>query len=325
MKTPTPVLLHQLVEAAAVRDPAACALEYGAETLNYAELARAVASFAASATTLGIERGERIAVYLEKRFETMIALFGASAAGAVMVPVNPSLKPAQVGHILSDCTVRILVTSTERLRGLTQVLQACPEVATVVLVDGEGKDARNGAPKVFAWHELQSTPPMTVHRAIDTDMAAIFYTSGSTGRPKGVVVSHRNLVAGAQSVAGYLENRADDALLAALPLSFDAGFSQLTTAFVAGARVALLNYLLPQDVLQAIERHRITGLTAVPPLYIQLARLAWPVGAGASLRYFANTGGHMPGEVLALLRKRLPAAKPYLMYGLTEAFRSGRT
>jgi long-subunit acyl-CoA synthetase (AMP-forming) len=86
-------------------------------------------------------------------------------------------------------------------------------------------------------------------------MTAILYTSGSTGKPKGVVLSHRNMVAGAKSVASYLENTRDDTLLAALPLSFDAGFSQLTTAFHVGARVVLLNYLLPRDVLKALERN----------------------------------------------------------------------
>ena len=158
---------------------------------------------------------------------------------------------------------------------------------------------------------------------LDAEFPLFFiYTSGSTGKPKGVVLSHRNMVAGAKSVASYLGNHAGDTLLAALPLSFDAGFSQLTTAFHAGARVVLLNYLLPRDVLRALERERVTGLTAVPPLYIQLAALEWPSSIGAHLRYFANTGGRMPRETLQLLRQRVPAARPFLMYGLTEAFRS---
>jgi acyl-CoA ligase (AMP-forming) (exosortase A-associated) len=153
-------------------------------------------------------------------------------------------------------------------------------------------------------------------------MVSILYTSGSTGRPKGVVLSHRNMVAGAKSVASYLGNGPHDTLLAALPLSFDAGFSQLTTAFHSGARVVLLNYLLPRDVLKALERERVTGLTAVPPLYIQLSALDWPAAIGEHLRYFANTGGRMPRETLAALRARVPKAQPFLMYGLTEAFRS---
>jgi acyl-CoA synthetase (AMP-forming)/AMP-acid ligase II len=145
---------------------------------------------------------------------------------------------------------------------------------------------------------------------------------GASGKPKGVVLSHRKMVAGAKSVASYLDNRPADTLLAALPLSFDAGFSQLTTAFHVGARVVLLNYLLPRDVLKALEREKVTGLTAVPPLYIQLSQLEWPTTITEHLRYFANTGGRMPRETLAALRSRLPRSQPFLMYGLTEAFRS---
>jgi acyl-CoA ligase (AMP-forming) (exosortase A-associated) len=130
------------------------------------------------------------------------------------------------------------------------------------------------------------------------------------------------MVAGAKSVAGYLENGPSDAILSALPLSFDAGFSQLTTAFHTGARVVLLNYLLPRDVLQEMVREQVTGLTAVPPLWIQLVQLEWPAAIAGHLRYIANTGGRMPRETLAELRRRLPNTKPYLMYGLTEAFRS---
>jgi acyl-CoA ligase (AMP-forming) (exosortase A-associated) len=130
------------------------------------------------------------------------------------------------------------------------------------------------------------------------------------------------MVAGAKSVASYLDNQRGDTLLAALPLSFDAGFSQLTTAFHSAARVVLLNYLMPRDVLNAMEHESVTGLTAVPPLFIQLAQLEWPPAIGEHLRYFANTGGRMPRETLALLRQRVPSAKPFLMYGLTEAFRS---
>jgi acyl-CoA ligase (AMP-forming) (exosortase A-associated) len=175
---------------------------------------------------------------------------------------------------------------------------------------------------VTRWSDLLASPPRPGHRVIDVDMAAILYTSGSTGKPKGVVLSHRNMVAGAKSVASYLENNAQDTLLAALPLSFDAGFSQLTTAFHVGARVVLLNYLMPRDVLKAMEREQVTGLTAVPPLYIQLTQMEWPAAINAHLRYFANTGGRMPRETLTLLRQRVPKAKPFLMYGLTEAFRS---
>jgi acyl-CoA ligase (AMP-forming) (exosortase A-associated) len=176
--------------------------------------------------------------------------------------------------------------------------------------------------ETLGWGEVMAAPERAGHRVIDTDMAAILYTSGSTGKPKGVVLSHRNMVAGAKSVAQYLGNHSEDALLAALPLSFDAGFSQLTTAFLVGARAVLLNYLLPRDVLNALVAETVTGLTAVPPLWIQLAQLEWPDTIAEHLRYIANTGGRMPFETLKTLRAMLPGTKPYLMYGLTEAFRS---
>jgi acyl-CoA ligase (AMP-forming) (exosortase A-associated) len=157
---------------------------------------------------------------------------------------------------------------------------------------------------------------------IDQDMVAILYTSGSTGLPKGVVLSHRNVVAGARSVSRYLENTPEDRILAVLPLSFDAGMSQVTTAFNVGAAAVLMNHLLPQDVIRHVIRERISGLACVPPLWNQLARLTWPEQAARSLRYITNTGGHMPLATLKALRAALPTTKVYLMYGLTEAFRS---
>ena len=154
-------------------------------------------------------------------------------------------------------------------------------------------------------------------------MAAILYTSGSTGKPKGVVLSHRNLLVGAASVAQYLNNTSSDRILALLPLSFDYGLSQLTTAFSVGASVVLMNYLLPQDVMRTIVDEKITGLAAVPPLWIQLVQQKWPgPDALSSLRYITNSGGAMPATTLAALRAIVPAAQVYLMYGLTEAFRS---
>jgi acyl-CoA ligase (AMP-forming) (exosortase A-associated) len=137
-----------------------------------------------------------------------------------------------------------------------------------------------------------------------------------------VVLSHRNLLAGADSVAQYLENTAVDRLLAVLPFSFDYGFSQLTTAFSVGASCYLLEYLMPRDIPKAVARYRITGLAAVPPLWVQLAELDWSGVDASSLRYFTNSGGAMPTATLGALRRHFPAASPFLMYGLTEAFRS---
>lgn len=316
------VLLHELIAASAATRPDAIALTLGDRHLVYTELHAAVSGFAAGLTGLGVARSERVAVYLDKRPETVVAFFGASTAGCAFVPVNPVLKAEQVGHILQDCNVRILVTSPERLAALTGTLDYCHDLRHVVLTGDTPELPALSGTSVHRWSSLMDAPQHLGHRVIDTDMAAILYTSGSTGRPKGVVLSHRNMVTGAKTVAEYLENRADDTLLSALPLSFDAGFSQLTTAFHAGARVVLLNYLMPRDVIKALAKERVTGLTAVPPLWIQLAALDWPDTITEHLRYIANTGGRMPLETLTTLRHKLPGTRPYLMYGLTEAFRA---
>ena len=314
-------LLHHLPLIAAERDGDASALTLRDQTLSYRDLAGALDRVATGLLALGIKRGERVAFYLDKRFETVAAAFGIAQVGAVFVPVNPLLKAEQVGHILRDCNVRVVVTSAERLDVIAATLADCPDLRQVVVLGAitpllpPGKD-------IVAWSDFTSATGGHGHRVIDTDMVAILYTSGSTGRPKGVVLSHRNMVAGAKSVAGYLENTGADTILAALPLSFDAGFSQLTTAFHVRARVVLLNYLMPRDVINALAKERVTGLTAVPPLWIQLSQLPWPEGIADHLRYIANTGGRMPRETLAQLRSNLPRTKPYLMYGLTEAFRS---
>ena len=272
----------------------------------------------------GLGRGERVAIYLPKQIETVAAMFGAAAGGGVYVPVNPALKPRQVGHIMTDCNVRVLVTSPDRFAGFEEILDQLPDLRVIVLT-GSAPDSAGERVRMIGWEDFQtlgSASSAEPYRVIDSDMAAILYTSGSTGLPKGVVLSHSNIVAGAMSVAEYLENTADDRLLSVLPLSFDYGMSQLTTAFHVGASVVLMNYLLARDVVRAVAEHRVTGLACVPPLWIQLANLDWPEAASRSVRYFTNSGGRMPRAILDKLRARLPNAKPYLMYGLTEAFRS---
>src|SRR5476649_968685 len=176
---------------------------------------------------------------------------------------------------------------------------------------------------MMAWQSLLAAGadiPMAPHAVVDTDMAAILYTSGSTGRPKGVVLSHRNMVAGALSVASYLRNTPQDRILCVLPLSFDYGLSQLTTAFASGACAVLMNYLLLRDIIETVEQEAITGLAAVPPLWIQLSQLSWPLSS--PLRYITNSGGVMQRSSVERLRLSLPRTQIFLMYGLTEAFRS---
>ena len=316
-------LLFELPLRSADRTPTAPALSLKSETLSYGALAAQLERFAAATVALGIGKLERVAIYLPKQPENVVAMFGAPRAGAVFVPVNPLLKGPQVAHILRDCNVRVLITSPERAASLAEVLGDCPDLKHLILIGGAPVAAPPAHVAVHDWAQFMSGgASQRGHRLIDADVVSIFYTSGSTGKPKGVVLSHKNMVTGAHSVAQYLGNSPADRLLAVLPFSFDYGFSQLSTAFHSGASVVLMDYLMPRDVISAAARERVTGLAGVPPLWIQLADLEWPDAVRDSLRYITNSGGAMPVATLKKLRASLPKTRPFLMYGLTEAFRS---
>lgn len=317
--------LHHLLAEGAERDGAAPAVTVKDTTRTYAQMWADTAAAGSGLRRLGLFTEDRVAVYLDKRIETVAAIFGTSAAGGAFVPVNPLLRSQQVAFILDDCDARVLVTTPERLAMLRNDLATCTALEHVVVVgDPPATDDQPNCAtyRVTTWDDLVTEPDPLPDVGIDSSMAAILYTSGSTGAPKGVVLSHRNLIVGAESVSSYLANTADDVIAAVLPLSFDAGFSQLTTAFSVGAHVILINYLAPADVRNQCSTHGVTGLTCVPPLWIQLADLEWPADAAGRIRYFANTGGRMPKSTLDVLRAQFVNADPFLMYGLTEAFRS---
>lgn len=320
-----PDLIHQFIARSAQMLPDAPAVLFKDQCLSYAQLQERVETMANALLGLGVGPGERVAVYLPKQLETVVGLFGTAAAGACFVPINPLLKPRQLTHILPHCNVRVLLTSTTRLESLLSVVGTCPDLHTIVVVEDDIPQTARALPQqLISYRDFCriSSGGRAPHRRIDTDMTAILYTSGSTGNPKGVVLSHRNMVAGARSVASYLDNTPHDRILAVLPLSFDAGLSQLTTAFSVGASVVLMDYLLPRDVIRAVERYGVTGLAAVPPLWNQLKDLQWPAAAVQSLRYITNTGGAMPVTTTRALQRALPSTLIFLMYGLTESFRS---
>jgi acyl-CoA synthetase (AMP-forming)/AMP-acid ligase II len=137
-----------------------------------------------------------------------------------------------------------------------------------------------------------------------------------------VVLSHRNIVAGAFTVSQYVKNTEHDRLLSILPFNFDYGLNQLTSAFLHRAQIVLLDPLFPKDVLKTVEKFQITGLAAVAATWIQLLQIPWDAEKLKSIRYMTNSGGAIPEHYVLEMVNRLPNAEMYLMYGLTEAFRS---
>ena len=316
-------LLHELFDAAARRSPDSQALRYRGTGISYAALRQRTIHVAAALARLGVKRGDRIAICMQNRPEVIELALAASRLGAIFVPVSPILKVRQLEHLLNDAGATLLAASQGATHALDELLRNCPTVKTLVLCDAGELPKPDGAARAVNYDELtveSAAPPAT--QAIGDDAAALLYTSGSTGRPKGVIVSHRNLVAGALSVSQYQRNGAGDRILAALPLSFDYGFSQVTVAFAVGACAVLTNFALPAALMQEAQAERITGLAGVPTMWMHLAAMEWPASVVKSLRYITNSGGVMPLAVLARLRGALPDTQVFCMYGLTEAFRS---
>lgn len=314
-------LLHHLIAQQAARQPQAVAVRHPAGQTTYGALAVSVENIALHWVELGLAPGERVAFWLPKRIEAVQTVFATSAAGGVVVPINPLLKPAQAAHVLRDSGASLLVTQTNRWTSLQPHLASLPALRWVALVDDSAASEHAGIECLpFAAFE-EPVHDVCLPQGVETDLAALLYTSGSTGHPKGVMLTQRNLLAGAESVAEYLGIHADDRLLAVLPLSFDYGLSQLTTAFARGASVTLLDYLLPRDLHKMIVEHEISVLAGVPTLWHLLAAQPW-LPELTSLRVLTNSGGHLSRAIVNQLRQALPQARLFLMYGLTEAFRS---
>ncbi|HEY7652065.1 MAG TPA: acyl-CoA ligase (AMP-forming), exosortase A system-associated [Methylomirabilota bacterium] len=317
-------LIHHMLRTSARRLPEKEALVHGRERLSYRDVDRRVAGLAQGLRAAGAGHGDRIGIYLDASVPQALSIFAVSRAGGVYVPINGLLFPEQVAHIARDCQMKGLITTREKLSALSVALKEIPSLEFLVLVDGGGP-VDNPLP-TFGFDELCAlTPPARWREpGIEKDLAAILYTSGSTGKPKGVMLSHAQVMAGASIVSTYLEITEADRILAVLPFSFDAGMNQLMTAWQRGGTMILINFVFAREVVQTLLKERVTGLAGVPTFWSLLAQpsSSLPKQSLPHLRYITNTGGAMPQPVLATLRRLLPGTRVFLMYGLTEAFRS---
>lgn len=317
-------LIHHMLRTSARRFPDKEALVYAEQRLSYREVARRTAGLAEGLQRTGLERGDRVGIYLDPSVPQVLSIFGVSQAGGAFVPINTLLFPEQVAHIAKDCGMKGLITTRSKLASLAAVLREIPSLKFIV-VPGEAESAEVALP-VHDFNKLCQLQPPEVwgEPSISKDLAAILYTSGSTGKPKGVMLSHANVMAGATIVSTYLEITERERILAVLPFSFDAGLNQLMTAFQQGGTLVLINFVFAREIVQMLLKERITGLAGVPTLWSLLAQPNSTLQKQPlpDLRYITNTGGAMPQTVLKVLRQALPTTKVFLMYGLTEAFRS---
>ncbi|HJE23909.1 MAG TPA: AMP-binding protein [Methylorubrum populi] len=300
-----PTLLHHLLDGAGADDHPA--VIEGTDTLTYGAFRARVAALAERLRRLGLRPGDRVAILLPKSIRECVAIFAASAAGGVFVPIHPSLRPRQVHHIVADSGARVLLTDAGHAAGLDGALDDLSDLRVLEAEIGSETEAS-----------------LTPGEAAPEGLAAILYTSGSTGLPKGVMLSHANLIAGTRIVRTYLGIGPEERILSVLPFSFDYGLNQLLTSVEQGARIVLVSPRLGDDVVRALETHRITVLAGVPTLWTLLTRAAPHLAKAdlSALRLVTNSGGSLALPTIARLRARLPHTRIVLMYGLTEAFRS---
>lgn len=304
--------------------PDKAAIFQGDNTMTFAGVQDQSARLCCGLQGIGVGKGDRVCIFLEKRFEKVVSIFGISFAGGVFVPIRRLSKAAQAAHILNDSGARVLITTASRVPSILKTQGQIKQLKTIISI-GETRDVEipDGV-TLIEWDQIMDSEHSVVHdvEICEHDLAAILYTSGSTGRPKGVVLNHLNIVAGTKKVSEYLGIAPDDRLLSILTFGFDYGLNQLTTAFYRGAQIVLLDYLFPRDIIRAVERYEITGLAAVAATWIQLLQTSWKSTVMSRLRYVTNSGGAIPANLVQELRSRLPQTRIFLMYGLTEAFRS---
>ena len=308
----------ELLEARSEDRPDHVALVDSSRSMTFLELYRITTQTCSALIHLGVSKGDRIGVCMSKSIEQVIALIAILRAGAIAVPILPSLKRDNILHIITNCGMSVVITDEARL----QEVACCPETCSVIIGKGEATAEHPNLPYIS-----QHLNPVERNVTLDADdLGMIIYSSGSTGRPKGIMITHKNLVDGAEITKQYLTTLPSDRIGGLLSLNFDYGLNQLWQTLLVGCTLCLHEPLLPNDTFRFIEEYEVTALPLMPVLIERLFdarlldhRLHFRL---EKVRYITSSGGRVAPWMLNKLRTTFPVAQIFLMYGLTEAFRS---
>ena len=277
------------------------AVIYQKERLSYAELESLSDFMACQLLDRGVRKADRVGLLLENSPLYVIAFFSVLKAGAVVVPINTQLVTRELESIISDCQPSMIITDDSHKQSLDTF-----------------KDI-----SIFSVSSIRYTPVASLQSipAKESDPAMIIYTSGTTGKPKGVMLSHRNLVANAESIVDYLKLSSSDSMMVILPFYYSYGNSLLTTHIMVGATLVIDNrFVFPNVVLETMEKEKVTGFAGVPSHYaILLRKSALRNYKLTSLRYVTQAGGGMPASMIKEFTEVVPHAQFFVMYGQTEA------
>ncbi len=317
--------LDEDLRRAAASAPGKEALVAGERRMTYAELDAAASTLAARLRTIGVERGDRVALLLPNGAEAAVAVYGVARAGAAFTPLNPTIKADKLAYVLRDCEAVAVITDDAHAPLAHDAREQAPSVRWLVFPEAVDAPGARSCPaaSVSSPGRARSRPgPAT---PLSVDLAAVVYTSGSTGRPKGVTLTHANMAFAAGSIVEYLGMRADDRVLCVVPLSFDYGLYQLLMCVRVGATLVLeRGFAFPGRVLELLARERITGLPGVPTIFQVLTSAGGGDAAAHDLphlRFLTNTAAALAPATIEALRAAFPRARLHSMYGLTECKR----
>jgi amino acid adenylation domain-containing protein len=331
-----PVLVHEWLRRAARRTPGKEAIICGSERWTYGRLDAHSDRFAEVLIDLGVRRQDRVAILTGNRPETVVGLYGTLKAGGVFVILDGNTKARRLGYVLENSGAKVLVARIDQaavVRGAVADHQT--DLRIVWVGTGAQPQGCTNGPCVTwdsAFSPLSGPEGDTYHaatdrfaRSIDIDLASLIYTSATTGNPKGVMCTHHNMISAARSIVQYIQNRQDDIILDALPLSFDYGLYQVIMAVMFGGTVVLEpSFVYLHNILKRIAEEKVTGFPIVPTMVAMLLKMRDLSAYDLSrLRYLTNTGAALPVQHIEDLRRLLPHVKIFSMFGLTECKRVG--
>jgi amino acid adenylation domain-containing protein len=323
------MLLHEFLERSSESYPEKVALVCRSRRWSFEEIESAANRMAKGLIELGLQRGDRAAIFSPPSGEAVVSVFAVLKAGGTFVVINPQVKAGKLEYILRDSGAKVLITDSLLSKTAKPVLKT-DGLPLRVIVPTDGSRSLQKHPRtrlsIIPYSSiLKNYPSQRLPRfSIDFDLAGLIYTSGSTGFPKGVMLTHLNMVAAARSIIEYLGNTPDDIILNVLPLSFDYGLYQVLMAFSFGGTVVQeTSFSYPHHTLELMVKEKVTGFPIVPAMAAMMLRMRNLDRFNfQSLRYITNTAQALPSSHITGLQKVFPSARIYSMYGLTECKRA---
>jgi amino acid adenylation domain-containing protein len=315
-------LVSHLLDESARKTPDAPAVLDGEREITYLELERQSNHLANLLIDLGVRRGERVGIYLDKSIESVVAIYGTLKAGGAYVPLDPQAPPARLGYIVHDAGVRVLLTGCEKEDAWQALNEDGHALQSLVVLNGAPAAAPGGVRVLTTSDVAAASDSRPATRIVDCDLAYILYTSGSTGTPKGVMLTHRNCLAFVEWAVEEFAVCAEDRLSSHAPLHFDLSTFDLFAAAAAGAAVALVPAqasVFPGEIRRFIEDAGITVWYSVPSILSMLViRGGLKTGALPKLRTVLFAGEVFPTGYLKRLVELLPEVRFANLYGPTE-------